>query len=72
MRPEGSRPICAVRSRAAPSRIRACDSGMRLSSASIIPTACSATPQALPPAWLTHSTPASVHASGSIVSQPAP
>ncbi len=68
VRPESSRPICAVRSRASPARIRAWDSGMRLSSASIIATACSATPRALPPAWLTHSTPASVQATGSIVS----
>jgi hypothetical protein len=68
VRPRSSRPISALRSRARPARIAACASGIRFSSASIMPTACSATPSALPPAWFTSSTPAAVQAAGSTVS----
>ena len=45
---------------------------MRLDSVSSMPSACSATELALPPDWLTTSTPAAVQASTSTGSKPAP
>ncbi|MGY4320382.1 hypothetical protein ACVWW1_009709 [Bradyrhizobium sp. JR3.5] len=45
---------------------------MRFDSVSIMPSACSATELALPPDWLTTSTPAAVQASTSTGSKPAP
>ncbi|MDA0301027.1 MAG: hypothetical protein O2822_00730 [Chloroflexi bacterium] len=72
VRPASSRPMNASRSLMPPARIAMCVSGMRFSSASIIPSACSATPSALPPAWFTTAMPARVQASTSTVSYPAP
>ena len=43
-------------------------SPMRLETASIRPSVCSATDRALPPAWFTTATPAFVHAATSTVS----
>ena len=60
------------RSRFGTLRIARSHSMMRFARPSIIPSTCSATASRLPPAWLSASTPASVQASTSMVSKPAP
>ena len=70
--PCASLPIRALRLTLGARRSARSASMMRFDSVSNMPSACSATELALPPDWLTTSTPASVQASTSTGSKPAP